>query len=54
MVKMNKGNYITFEKTDLKEDGELIEIDSKGNRTVYNKKVKLEDELLSTTAETPQ
>ena len=31
MIKYNeKGNYLTFEKSDLKEDGKLIEVNSKG------------------------
>ena len=39
MMKYNKkGNYKKKKKSDLKEDGLLIEIDSKGKRTVLNPK----------------
>ncbi len=50
MIKYNeKGNYITFEKSDLKEDGELIEIDSKGKRTVLNPKKKKDSTFINST-----
>lgn len=37
MIKLHRGNYLTFEKSDLKPDGLLIEIGPKGKRIVHNK-----------------